>query len=48
MSRPAAAPAPRTRELAPVRDQYEGRRMARLMSFILAVFVDQAGDSCKT
>ena len=31
--------APRIVTLALVRDQYEGRRMARLMSFILAVFI---------
>lgn len=33
------AAAPRIVTLALVRDQYEGRRMARLMSFILAVFI---------
>lgn len=33
------AAAPRIVTLALVRDQYEGRQMARLMSFILAVFI---------
>lgn len=33
------AAAPRIVTLALVRDQYEGRRMARLMSFVLAVFI---------
>ena len=33
------AAGPRVVTLALVRDQYEGRRMARLMSFVLAVFI---------
>ena len=33
------AAAPRAVTMALVRDQYEGRRMARLMSFVLAVFI---------
>ncbi len=35
----AGAAGPRVVTLALVRDQYEGRRMARLMSFVLAVFI---------